>query len=228
MIKLYELAGQDEAVRFSPYTWRVRLALLHKGLPFEGIPWRFTDKAAIAPADSKTVPVINTGSGWVKDSFEICRYLDEHHDGEPLIEDVAMASFFNNWATRTVSLELFPMVAADIWSILTPEDQVYFRQTRERFLGRKLEEAQAGREDATPAFLNTLNPVRDMLSGGKFLSGAAPGWSDYTMASIFIWARTVSDYDVLDDDMVMTEWFERMLDLYDGHARTAPTAHNWD
>lgn len=227
MIKLYELAGNDEAVRFSPYAWRVRLALLHKGLPFEGIPWRFTDKAAIAPADSVTVPVIQTHDGWVKDSFDICLHLDEQHGGDKLIEDVTMSRFFNAWATRVVSHELFPMLAADIWTILTPQDQVYFRQTRERFLKKTLEEAQANREEATPAFLNTLTPVRDMLSKSKFLSGDAPSWTDYTMASIFIWARTVSDYEVLDDDMVLTDWFDRMLDLYDNHARKAPTTHNW-
>ena len=227
MIKLYELAAKDEAIRFSPYVWRVRLALLHKGIPFDGIPWHFTDKAAIASADSLAVPVIQTGGGWVKDSFDICLHLDEHYEGPKLIEDVTMAKFFNGWATRTVSLELFPMLAADIWSILTPEDQVYFRTTRERFLRRTLEEAQAGREEAIPAFLKHLAPIRDMLSKSKFLSGDAPGWSDYAMASIFIWARTVSDYDVLDDDMVLTEWLDRILDLFDGHVRKAPTAHDW-
>ena len=48
MIKLYDLAGADEALRFSPHVWRVKMALKHKELEFETIPWRFIEKDAIA------------------------------------------------------------------------------------------------------------------------------------------------------------------------------------
>ena len=46
-IQLFELGGADPARRFSPYCWRSRLALAHKGLAVETIPWRFTEKDAI-------------------------------------------------------------------------------------------------------------------------------------------------------------------------------------
>ena len=230
MIQLYELVAKNEAIRFSPYAWRVRLSLLHKGLQYEGIPWHLTDKAAIADANSKTVPVIKTKDGWARDSFEICLQLDKNFSDKQLINDVTMARFFNGWLTRTVVHGLFPMIAADIWEILSDDDQLYFRKTREKFLGSSLEQARKGRETITPDFLASLSPVREMLtmSGADFLSGDNAGWSDYALASNFIWARAVSDYDVLDDDMVLTEWFERMLDLFDGHARKAPTVHDWN
>jgi hypothetical protein len=32
-IKLYDLAGAETDRRFSPYCWRARMALVHKGLP---------------------------------------------------------------------------------------------------------------------------------------------------------------------------------------------------
>ena len=35
---LYELAGTDENIRFSPYCWRVRMALAHKELEVESCP----------------------------------------------------------------------------------------------------------------------------------------------------------------------------------------------
>ena len=57
-IQLYDLAGEDPSVRFSPYCWRTRLALAHKGLDVETIPWRFTDKEMIAFSDQELVPVI--------------------------------------------------------------------------------------------------------------------------------------------------------------------------
>ena len=47
-IKLYDLAGADPDLRFSPYCWRVKMAIAHKGLPCETIPWRFSDKPRIS------------------------------------------------------------------------------------------------------------------------------------------------------------------------------------
>jgi Glutathione S-transferase, N-terminal domain len=47
-LRLYYLAGAEPERRFSPYCWRIRLALAHKNLPVETIPWRFTEKAEIA------------------------------------------------------------------------------------------------------------------------------------------------------------------------------------
>jgi Glutathione S-transferase, N-terminal domain len=34
-MQLYDLAGADLERRFSPYCWRIKLALMHKGLPFD-------------------------------------------------------------------------------------------------------------------------------------------------------------------------------------------------
>ena len=33
---------------FSPYYWRVSMALAHKGLEVESIPWHFSEKEAIS------------------------------------------------------------------------------------------------------------------------------------------------------------------------------------
>jgi hypothetical protein len=48
MIKLYDLAGAESDRRFSPYCWRIRLALEHKQQAVETLPWRFTEKEEIA------------------------------------------------------------------------------------------------------------------------------------------------------------------------------------
>lgn len=45
---MFDLAGAESDRRFSPYCWRIRLALAHKGLELETISWRFTEKAALA------------------------------------------------------------------------------------------------------------------------------------------------------------------------------------
>jgi glutathione S-transferase len=60
-LHLYDLAGAQPERRFSPYCWRIRLALAHKSLPVETIPWRFTEKAEIAPSGQTLVPVLVNG-----------------------------------------------------------------------------------------------------------------------------------------------------------------------
>jgi len=37
-LKLYELVGTDENRPFSPFVWRSRMALAHKGLSAQSIP----------------------------------------------------------------------------------------------------------------------------------------------------------------------------------------------
>jgi glutathione S-transferase len=47
--KLFELCGTDSERVFSPFCWRTRMALAHKGLDHETNPWRYTEKDAIRP-----------------------------------------------------------------------------------------------------------------------------------------------------------------------------------
>src|SRR5258708_34763735 len=84
-IKLYDLAGAEDDRRFSPYCWRVRMALKHKGLDFETIAWRFTEKDAIAPYKSTTVAVMLDGTNSVYDSWAIALYLDAVYPSRPLL-----------------------------------------------------------------------------------------------------------------------------------------------
>ena len=60
-LKLFELVGTDPMRPFSPFCWRTRMALAHKGLSVESIPWCFTEKQAIAPHQSDKVPVLLDG-----------------------------------------------------------------------------------------------------------------------------------------------------------------------
>src|SRR3954452_17932450 len=94
-IKLYDLAGAEDDRRFSPYCWRVRMALKHKGLDFETIPWRFTEKEALAPYKSTTVPVLVDRSNSVDDSWGIALYLDEVYPSR--------LSLFSGNAPRTLT-----------------------------------------------------------------------------------------------------------------------------
>jgi glutathione S-transferase len=78
-LKLFELVGIDETRPFSPFCWRTRMALAHKGLDAESIPWRFTEKGATAPHGSEKVPVLLHGDNAVVDSWVIANYLEDTH-----------------------------------------------------------------------------------------------------------------------------------------------------
>ena len=60
-ITLYDLAGAEADRRFSPFCWRTKMALAHKGLEVETIPWRFTDKDKLPQPNQGRVPVIVDG-----------------------------------------------------------------------------------------------------------------------------------------------------------------------
>ena len=82
-LKLFELVGTDTARPFSPFCWRTRMALAHKGLSAESIPWCFTEKQAIAPHKSEKVPVLLDGETAVADSWAIANYLEDTYPDRP-------------------------------------------------------------------------------------------------------------------------------------------------
>ena len=82
-MKLYDLAGADDDLRFSPNCWRIKMALEHKGLVAETVPWRFVEKDVIAFSGQKAVPVLVDGDKSVSDSWEIARYLENAYSDRP-------------------------------------------------------------------------------------------------------------------------------------------------
>ena len=82
-LKLFELVGTDVGRPFSPFCWRTRMALAHKGLSAETIPWCFTEKDAIAPHKSEKVPVLLDGENSVANSWAIANYLEDRYPDRP-------------------------------------------------------------------------------------------------------------------------------------------------
>ena len=62
-LTLWELAGADDKCVFSPFVWRVRMALYYKGQSYKSIPWRYTEKTLIKPAEKVTTLGAATGVG---------------------------------------------------------------------------------------------------------------------------------------------------------------------
>jgi glutathione S-transferase len=231
-ITLYDLAGRDPDLRFSPYCWRTRMALAHKDLSVETVPWRFSEKSALRFSGQKQgqekVPVIDHDGKAVFDSWAIACYLDDRYPDRPgLFGDQtgrAHAHFINAWADTVMLPAIARLIVRDVWQTLHPKDQDYFRKSREKRLGGTLESVQEGRETRVDAFRTLMQPVRTVLTVQEWLGGDAPTYADYIVFGNLQWARCTSRFELLEDDDPVAEWRGRVLDLFDGLAAEAPVA----
>jgi len=224
-LRLYDLAGAQLERRFSPYCWRIKLALMHKGLPFDTIPWRFTDKDAIAFSGQGRVPVLIDGDHVVFDSWSIANYLEDAYPDRPSLfrgeGGRAVTRFANAWADVILIGAILRLIATDILVHLDEKDRVYFRETREKRLGATLETVTADRERNVLAFRKTLEPVRTALAAQPYVGGGAPAYADYAVFGCFQWARCTSSFPLLLKDDPVWAWRERLLSAFDGFAGQA-------
>jgi glutathione S-transferase len=227
MIALYELKGKNDR-RYSLFSWRARMALRHKGLDFETLPVRLSDKAVIDFSGGKTVPVIKDKDTVVRDSWKIAEYLENRYkDSPPLFGGEigrGVTQAFNIWADRVLVPAMLQVIAADIHERVDALDEGYFRETMEKALRTTLEESRAKRDAALLQLGRALEPLQATFKRQAFMAGAAPAYADYILLSVFQWARVMSPQEVLAPEDPLCQWRERMLDLHDGFARNVPIA----
>src|ERR1700686_4289817 len=167
-LQLSDLAGAEAEPRFSPYCWRTKLALMHKGLAFDTVPWRFNEKPVIAFSGQGRVPVLLDGDQIISDSWSIATYLEPTYPDRPSLfggdAGRAVTRFVNAWADVVLVGGILRLVVTDIFAHLDDKDRAYFRETREQRLGAKLETVSADRETNVLAFRKTLEPIRSVLA----------------------------------------------------------------
>ncbi len=222
---LYDLAGADPARRFSPYCWRVRLAIEHKGLSVETIPWRFTDKDVIAFSGQGLVPVLVDSGKTVAGSWAIANHLEETYPERPSLfhgaGGKAFARFMELWSDTVLMPGLMPLIIVDLFNHLHEKDREYFRSSRERRLGMSIEQAGAHRASRISGFQESLELLRITITAQPFLGGDEPDYRDYIVFSGFMWARSVSPFKLLQNDDPVALWRSRMLERFDV-ARNSP------
>ena len=223
-IQLYELAGKDDR-RFSPYCWRARMALEHKGLDYETVPVRFTDKDLIAFSGQERIPVVRDGDNVVSDSWDIAEYLEQQYPDKASLfgggVGHGLARFLNVWTDRVMHLALIKLVIADILAHVDEADRDYFIESRTARLGKPPEEIQTRSKDDVRAFIHAVSTVKAALGSNNFLAGNAPAYGDYILFGAFAWSRSISDFQLLKTDDPVYAWRERMLDLFNGMPRNA-------
>jgi glutathione S-transferase len=221
--RLYELVI-DNGLAVSPYVWRIRYALAHKGLLCETVSLGFTEIANSFNGRFKTVPVIEQGDTMLAESWDIAEHLDQAFPERPALfagpAEHAMVRLTDAWFSAEILRKMFGVYALDIHDAARPQDRPYFRQSREqRLKGATLEEFTADRAARLPALRDALTPLRAHLSRFPYLGGSAPNYADYIALGAFRWAASVSTLPLLAAHDTLRPWIDRGFDLYDGLGR---------
>ncbi len=219
----HERVGLDGR-RISPFSWRIRYALAHKGLGTEVVPTRFADVDRIrALSGQDMVPIIQHDGQVVHDSWAIACHLEEHFPDRPTLFGGTIGSgtarLVNHWVDTALALSVRRLIAPDFVWCLEPEDRAYYRRSREARFGTTLEQYGADRDRLLPDFIAACAPLESTLSEQAFLAGAAPAYVDYAAFSVFQWARVGSPRDLLADPDALPAvraWRARMVALHDG------------
>lgn len=225
-MKLWELAGEDPNISISPFVWRVRLLLAYKGQSYESIPWRFMDKEAIKPCEK--VPVLEYNGKKIGESLEISKLLEKEFP-EPTVfktncqtGDVCI-DFILAWADTTFVMTIFPVVLMDVYNHLTPGDQKYFRESREKMFGSKLEDFVGDKSEKVQAFRKALEPMRQTLKQHKYLGGNKISYADIAVAGNFLWCKSISKTQLLETDDPVYKWREMMFKEFESTISKAHT-----
>ena len=158
----HERVGLDGR-RISPFSWRIRYALAHKGLDPDVVPTRFADVARIrALSGQNFVPIIEHDGHVVHDSWSIACHLEDRFPDRPSLFGGAIgrgiARLVNIWSDTVLGRAMRPQIYADFIRCIDPGDHDYFRRSRETQLGTTLEQFSADRDASMPALSRRARP----------------------------------------------------------------------
>lgn len=227
-ITVYELVGSDASRPFSPHCWKTLMSLAHKGLDYRREPVPFTSVPKVENGTGKTVPIIRDGERVVVDSFDIALYLEEAYPDRPSLfggeGGKSMARFVEAWTATQINAVMIGHIVHEIHKMLSPEDQAYFRRSREERFGMSLEECRQATQQRFDSLKSRLDPLRLMLKRQPFIGGESPLFCDYIVFGAFQWSRICSPVEMLEADDPVHDWFQSLLDLYGGLGRSVSAA----
>jgi glutathione S-transferase len=156
----------------------------------------------------------------IHDSWNIACYLEERFPDRPSLFDGggerAVARLVNHWADQTLGVAVRRLIAADFVFCLDAEDRAYYRRSREAAFGCTLEEYCADRRRWLAEFAAVTAPLEKTLAEQPCISGAAPGYADYIVFSMFQYARLGCADEFLGDCTALRRWRDGLVQAFDG------------
>src|SRR5262249_52188907 len=116
-LTFYERVGL-EGRRPSPFSWRIRYALAHKGIDFDVHPVRFADVETIRRLSGQHLtPIIDDNGKVTHETWDIANYLEDQFPNRPSLFGGAagkgMARFINLWSDMQLAPPLRRVIYAD-------------------------------------------------------------------------------------------------------------------
>ncbi|KAF8192175.1 hypothetical protein BJ912DRAFT_278995 [Pholiota molesta] len=199
---------------WSPNTWKVRYCLNLKGIPYKTEWIEYPDIAehfqtlGIAPTSMKkdgvtpyyTLPAIYDPSTnlYISDSSKIAEYLERQYPDTP-------SAFPHNTMGLTIDFEaslsaklsaLRNFIVPDIYHILNPRSQVFYRPTREESYNMAFEDIAPKGEEGVKKWEEVEAGFAEMAvwysknnDKGPFLMGDGVCWADFVVGGRLIWAK---------------------------------------
>jgi glutathione S-transferase len=225
---IYERVGHQER-RPSPFSWRIYLAVAHKGAAVEYRKVRFADVETNRRLSGQDkVPILVEDDRVIHDSWNIAMHLEARFPDRPSlfggVVGRALTRHINCWSDIALGLAVRRLIAADFIYCLAPEDRAYYRRSREAQFGCTLEAYCADRERWLKGFSATIAPLEQTLTEQPYLAGDAPAYADYVLFSVFQYARLGSPHEFLESGSAVRRWrdaiaasFNRIGDRYPGY-----------
>jgi glutathione S-transferase len=219
-LTMYERIGH-EGRRPSPYSWRIRYALAHKGVEPEYRHVRFADVGTIrALSGQHFVPILTDGDRVIHDSWNIACYLEDNFPDRPSLFGGAggrgVTRLLNHWADNTLGTAIRRLIAAEFILCLDAGDRAYYRSSREAVFGCSLEEYCADRPRWRAEFASVTAPLERTLSEQPYLGGVSPTYADYVVFSMFQYARLGCPDDFVAEGTALRRWRDALVRMFAG------------
>jgi glutathione S-transferase len=158
--------------------------------------------------DAYTCPTIQyfpaDGSSpfYITDSWTIATFLEERHPEPPAFPNGSLEEQTKlGLMARGAILAplLLPLMRNSFWTI-NEASRPYFRETKERYLGKKMEEMCPGGELRTTLEIAKMRSEEFLKSfpsdAGPYLYGENVTYLDFVVASIFLWLKSVAEEEL--------------------------------
>jgi glutathione S-transferase len=217
---MYERIGR-EGRRPSPFSWRIRYALAHKGVPVEFRHVRFADVETIrALSGQHFVPIVTDGDKVIHDSWNIACYLEDRFPEQPSLfggpGGRGVARLVNHWSDTVLGTAIRRLIAAGFIRCLDAGDRDYYRRSREAAFGCTLEEYCADRPRWLAELAAVTAPLERTLQEQPYVAGAAAGYADYVVFSMFQYARLGCPDEFLAEGTALRRWRDGLVRAFDG------------
>ncbi|KAF9484206.1 hypothetical protein BDN70DRAFT_798310 [Pholiota conissans] len=216
-ITLYDIPSRSEVNAWSPATWRIRYILNLKGIAHKTEWVEFPDiekrhkelgipHSSLKPdgTPNYTVPAIHDPSTgvYLSESTDIAEYLEKTYPNTPIFphETLGLQWSFVDLFRSTALSALWQFVVPATYQQMNRASDAYFRLTREKMFGKKLEEL-APKGDLGVSewarFKNDLGKVDVWYSktNGPYLLGDTISWADIVIAAYLTWFKVVFGKD---------------------------------